>query len=69
MLTAAPDSPLPATGADVLVVVRPSAIALQTERPHHASPRNVWAGTVVGLEMLADRVRSRSTGRRTRWST
>ncbi len=62
VLTAAPDSPLPATGADVLVVVRPSAIALQTERPHHASPRNVWAGTVVGLEMLADRVRARIDG-------
>ena len=62
VLTAAPDSPLPATGTDVLVVVRPSAIAVQTERPHHASPRNVWAGTVVGLEMLADRVRARIDG-------
>ncbi|MDT7789425.1 MAG: molybdate transport system ATP-binding protein [Pseudonocardiales bacterium] len=61
-LTAAPDSPLPATGTDVLVVVRPSAIALQTERPHHASPRNVWSGTVVGLEMLADRVRAKIDG-------
>ncbi|MEP6761409.1 MAG: ABC transporter ATP-binding protein [Sporichthyaceae bacterium] len=61
-LTAAPDTPLPATGTDVLVAVRPSAIALQTERPHHASPRNVWAGTVIGLEMLADRVRARIDG-------
>ena len=59
VLTAAPDSPLPATGTEVLVAVRPSAISLQTERPHHASPRNVWAGTVAGLEMLADRVRAR----------
>jgi molybdate transport system ATP-binding protein len=46
-------------GTHVLVAIRPSAIALLTERPHHASPRNVWEGTVVGLEMLADRVRAR----------
>jgi molybdate transport system ATP-binding protein len=59
VLTAAPDRPLPPVGTHVLVAVRPSAIALQTERPHHASPRNVWAGTVAGLEMLADRVRAR----------
>jgi molybdate transport system ATP-binding protein len=63
VLTAAPDTPLPATGTEVLVALRPSAIALQTERPHHASPRNVWTGTVVGLEMLADRVRARVDGR------
>jgi molybdate transport system ATP-binding protein len=62
VLTAAPDSPLPAVGTHVLVAIRPSAIALQTERPHHSSPRNVWAGTVVGLEMLGDRVRVRTDG-------
>ena len=62
VLTAAPDSPLPSTGTDVLVAVRPSAIAIQTDRPLHASPRNVWAGTVIGLEMLADRVRARIDG-------
>ena len=54
--------PLPPVGTHVLVAVRPSAIALLTERPHHASPRNVWAGTVAGLEMLADRVRARIDG-------
>jgi molybdate transport system ATP-binding protein len=62
VLTAAPNSPLPPLGTHVLVAVRPSAIALLTERPHHASPRNVWAGTVVGLEMLGDRVRARTDG-------
>lgn len=62
VLTAAPDSPLPPTGTEVLVAIRPGAIALLTERPHHASPRNVWAGTVIGLEMLADRVRARIDG-------
>ena len=61
-LTAAPDVPLPAVGTDVLVAVRPSAIALHTERPEHASPRNVWAGTITGLELLADRVRAQVDG-------
>ena len=41
----------------VLVGLRPSAISIYVERPAHASPRNVWQGTVVGLELLADRVR------------
>ncbi|MDQ2957690.1 MAG: ABC transporter ATP-binding protein, partial [Actinomycetota bacterium] len=41
----------------VLVALRPSAIALHTERPGQASPRNVWPGTVSGLELLTDRVR------------
>jgi len=41
----------------VLVGLRPSAITIHTARPIHASPRNVWQGTVVGLELLADRVR------------
>jgi molybdate transport system ATP-binding protein len=41
----------------VLVGLRPSAISIHTARPSHASPRNVWQGTVVGLELLADRVR------------
>ena len=61
-LTAAPGAPLPAVGTDVLVAVRPSAIALHTERPAHASPRNVWAGTIAGLELLADRVRTQIDG-------
>jgi molybdate transport system ATP-binding protein len=41
----------------VLVGLRPSAITIHTARPTHASPRNVWKGTVVALELLADRVR------------
>ena len=41
----------------VLVGLRPSAITLHTIQPEHASPRNVWPGTVRGFEMLADRVR------------
>ncbi len=41
----------------VLVGLRPSAITLHTNRPGHASPRNVWPGTVQGFELLADRVR------------
>jgi molybdate transport system ATP-binding protein len=41
----------------VLVGLRPSAISIHTTRPDHASPRNVWNGTVVSLELLTDRVR------------
>ncbi len=62
-LTAAPGTPLPAAGSELLVAVRPSAIALHTERPDHASPRNIWAGTITGLELLADRVRAQIDGR------
>jgi molybdate transport system ATP-binding protein len=61
-LSAAPGDPLPAAGSDVLVALRPSAIALHTERPGHGSPRNVWAGTITGLELLADRVRAQVAG-------
>ena len=61
--TAAPGGSLPAVGTEVLVAVRPSAIALHAERPAHASPRNVWAGTITGLELLADRVRAQVDGR------
>jgi molybdate transport system ATP-binding protein len=46
----------------LLVAVRPSAVALHTRRPEHASPRNVWAGTVASLEQLADRVRAQVDG-------
>ncbi len=46
----------------VLVAVRPSAITLHTRRPDHASPRNVWEGTIAGLELLADRVRVQVDG-------
>jgi molybdate transport system ATP-binding protein len=41
----------------VLVGLRPSAITIHTARPAHASPRNVWKGTIGALELLADRVR------------
>jgi molybdate transport system ATP-binding protein len=47
----------PPSAGRVLVAVRPSAISLHTEQPRHASPRNVWPGTVTGLELLTDRVR------------
>ena len=41
----------------VLVALQPSAVAVHTTRPDHVSARNVWPGTVVGLELLGDRVR------------
>ncbi|HXR68629.1 MAG TPA: TOBE domain-containing protein, partial [Dermatophilaceae bacterium] len=37
--------------------LRPSAITIHTATPTHASPRNVWKGTVAALELLTDRVR------------
>jgi molybdate transport system ATP-binding protein len=61
-LTAASSDPLPHTGTDVLVAVRPSAIAVHTDRPASASPRNVWPGAVAGLELLGDRVRVQVEG-------
>ena len=47
----------------VLVGVRPSSISVHATRPEQASSRNIWAGTVAGLEMLADRVRIQVDGR------
>jgi molybdate transport system ATP-binding protein len=49
-------------GQRVLVVVSPNAIALHAERPGQLSARNVWPGTVAGLELLTDRVRVRVDG-------
>ena len=46
----------------VLLALRPSAISLHTERPEHSSPRNVWPGTIAGLELLLDRVRVQVDG-------
>jgi molybdate transport system ATP-binding protein len=46
----------------VLVAIRPTAIALHTHPPTHASPRNIWPGTVAGLELLTDRVRVQIAG-------
>ena len=40
----------------VLVAVRPSAISLHGTRPE-GSARNVWSGTVDGVEPIGDRVR------------
>jgi molybdate transport system ATP-binding protein len=65
-------TPLPAAGSGafddtptsgrVLVAIRPNTIAVHTERPEHSSPRNVWEGTLTGLELLVDRVRAQVTG-------
>ncbi|MCL2782158.1 MAG: ABC transporter ATP-binding protein, partial [Actinomycetia bacterium] len=46
----------------VLIALRPSAIAVHTTRPDHYSARNVWTGTVRGLELLTDRVRAQVAG-------
>jgi molybdate transport system ATP-binding protein len=64
--TAAPPAPL-ASGDQrrdgrVLVALPPSAISLHTEKPLHSSPRNVWPGTIAGLELLIDRVRVQVDG-------
>jgi molybdate transport system ATP-binding protein len=42
---------------DVLVAVRPSALAVSQQPPQASSPRNVWPAQVAGLTLLADRVR------------
>ncbi len=47
---------------NVLVAIPPAAITVHTARPDHASPRNVWPGTVAGMELLTDRVRIEVTG-------
>ena len=39
-------------------------LALLAERPAQASMRNLWPGTVTGLELLADRVRVQVEGQR-----
>ena len=46
----------------VLLALRPTAIALHTSKPDHSSPRNVWPGTIAGLELLIDRVRVQVDG-------
>jgi molybdate transport system ATP-binding protein len=46
----------------VLVGLRPSSITVHAHQPVQVSTRNVWAGTVAGLEMLADRVRIQVSG-------
>ncbi|MEO6700706.1 MAG: ABC transporter ATP-binding protein [Jatrophihabitantaceae bacterium] len=51
-----------ALAGPVLLAIRPSAIALHTTQPGHGSPRNVWQGRVIGLELLTDRVRVQVDG-------
>jgi molybdate transport system ATP-binding protein len=41
---------------EVFAVVHPRAVALYRKRPD-GTPRNVWSGTVDGIEQLDDRVR------------
>lgn len=57
---------VPTEGAEscarVVVGLRPSAISVHTERPEHASPRNVWSGTIASLDLLGDRVRVQVDG-------
>jgi len=45
-----------ATDGTVFVLIRPQAVALHRTVPS-GSPRNVWRGTVAGIEPFADRVR------------
>jgi len=52
----------PNASTRVLVAIRPTTITLHTNKPDHASSRNVWPGTVAGLELLTDRVRVQVTG-------
>ncbi len=42
---------------EVLVAVRPSAIAVSSKPPDATSVRNTWPARITGLTMLADRVR------------
>ncbi len=57
-----PTGPDDGPGRRVLVGMRPSAITLHTARPGPASSRNVWPGTIGGLELLTDRVRLQIEG-------
>jgi molybdate transport system ATP-binding protein len=49
-------------GERVLVAIRPASVGVHARQPVQASPRNVWAGTVAGLEPLGDRVRVQVEG-------
>ncbi len=50
-----------ATDGDVFAVVHPRAVALFRMRPD-GTPRNVWEGRAVDLDLEGDRVRVRLTG-------
>ncbi len=54
---------LPLPGSRMLVAVSPTAISLYTHEPDRGSARNVWTGTVIGMELLTDRVRVAVEGR------
>jgi molybdate transport system ATP-binding protein len=41
----------------VLVAVRPSAVVVSSQRPQPSSARNTWPAKIIGLTLLADRVR------------
>ncbi len=47
---------LPPSGESVYAAIRPGAVSVHLLRPD-GSPRNVWEGTVAGVEAVADRVR------------
>ncbi|MFV0259095.1 MAG: sulfate/molybdate ABC transporter ATP-binding protein [Acidimicrobiales bacterium] len=42
------------TNGAVLITIRPNAIALHVEEPHHGSPRNTWSTTVGAVEPLGE---------------
>jgi molybdate transport system ATP-binding protein len=50
-----------AAHGDVFAAVHPTAVALYRERPD-GTPRNVWAGTIDGLDVHGDRVRVHVAG-------
>jgi len=43
---------------DVFAVVHPRAVAIYRQRPE-GTPRNVWHGTIDGVDMQGDRARVR----------
>jgi molybdate transport system ATP-binding protein len=47
-----------AQGGEVFAVVHPRAVSLHRSKPE-GSPRNVWRGTVHGVELYGDRARVR----------
>ncbi len=47
-----------ADAGDVFAVVHPNAVSLHRRHPE-GSPRNVWRGSIEGLDLLGDRVRVR----------
>lgn len=50
-------------GVAAAAVFAPAAVSVHTEEPAHASPRNVWATTVVALEPRGAAVGVRTSGR------